>query len=436
MLILKLSILTFNGYNKDKKFMDAMSCFWGNFMDKRSERLISIILYISIIFTFVLSITFSSNNKVILGILSSILIVSTSIRLSILYINKKYRYLGKFLLMSDLAVIYWLMLIDRSGVSVLYILVILIDAILFYSTRFSLFIIFMAYLSFCFNNILTIDLLENYRYLFFSIFIASGLFAFISSILYLTKYQIIQRQKVILAMHEVEEKTIKLEAAYSKLKEHSEALEEMTLLQERNRIAREIHDTVGHTLTTVLIEMEAGKRLLMKDEKPRAIEKIDLAQDQVRKGLNDIRRSVRMLKNGGQILEFLPSLKLLISDTIKHAEVEIDYEIKVETPLPKEIEKTIYNALMEGLTNGIKHGNSKKFNFTLFNHGDELVFSLEDYGVGCKNIIPGFGLTVMKEQIENLKGIFFIGPSEKGGCILSIKLPIERLDNFDKNINS
>ena len=77
-------------------------------------------------------------------------------------------------------------------------------------------------------------------------------------------------------MYQLKIKTKQLESMYEKLKDASAQLEDVTALRERNRIAREIHDTVGHTLTTVLMEMEAGERLLKTDQEL-ALEKLRLA---------------------------------------------------------------------------------------------------------------------------------------------------------------
>ncbi len=396
----------------------------GDLMDKNTEKIIWIILYVSFIFIFIFLILFSPENRAILGILSSLLIISSSLRLSIIYLNDKNKSLGKCLIYMDLAVIYWLLLIDKSNVSILYILIILIDSILFHDKRFSIFIIILSYISYMLSKVPNLLLIFDYRQSAFLALVGAGIFAFISSILYFTKHQILQKQKILNIMEQLEHKNMQLQKAYEKLKEHSEALEEMAALKERNRIAREIHDTVGHTLTTVLVEMEAGKRLLCKDKKDLALEKIDLAQEQVRKGLVDIRKSVRLLKEGEDILDFIPAIKLLIEDTMKHTGIKVDYNINIDNDIPKNIQKIIYNGLMEGLTNGIKHGNSSKFMFRLYVENQHVFFYLKDNGVGFENIDLGFGLSAMKEQVESVKGYFNMSSIINEGTTLSIEIPL------------
>lgn len=392
-------------------------------MDKNTEKTIWIILYVSFIFTFLFLIFISKENRVNIGILSSLLIISISTRLSIFYAEDKTKKLGKFLIFIDLIIIYWCMLIDSSSISNLYMLIIVIDSIFFHENNFGFLMVLLSYVSYILAKVPNFLVVLNFKELIFILLIGLAIFTFVTSILYFTKHQIIQKQKLMKSLKEIEDKNKQLERAYKKLKEHSEALEDMAAIKERNRIAREIHDTVGHTLTTVLVEIEAGKRLLDKN-KALAIEKINLAQEQVRKGLQEIRRSVRMLKEGKEIIAFIPSIKLLIEDTIKHTGIDIFYDININTPIPTNIEKVVYNSLLEGLTNGIKHGNCTSFEFKLSAEENTLSFYLKDNGVGTKELVLGFGLTVMKEGIEDLNGEFNFNCGYENGCTLSFTIPI------------
>lgn len=390
-------------------------------MDKNTEKTIWIILYFSFTLIFLLLLYLSNENRVIVGFLSSLLIISVSLRLSVLYPNPSKKYIGKFLIFVDLTVVYLIFATDMSGISILYTIILIMDSIFFHSYTFSFLIIVLGYLSFIIYKISTPSLYPNLGHISLSSIIALSGFVFLSSILYFLKEQIIQRSKLSNSMNEVEEKNIKLEKAYSKLKEHSEALEEMAALKERNRISRELHDTVGHTLTTVLVEIEAGKRLLVKD-KPGGLDKITLAQEQVRKGLKDIRSSVTMMKEGKDLIEFIPSLKLILEDTKLHTDVKIHYDISLDRNISKTYEKIIYNSLLEGITNGIKHGDAKEFIFKLYDSDENIFFYLEDKGLGSEDIILGFGLTNMKESVESVNGEFNLKYLKEKGFIIEFVL--------------
>lgn len=215
-----------------------------------------------------------------------------------------------------------------------------------------------------------------------------------------------------------------------KIKEATSKLEEMTAIQERNRIAREIHDTVGHTLTTVLVEIEAAQRL-MKINDEEAGEKLTHAKEQVRKGLNSIRESVRMLKEGHEIKNLTQSITLLIQETIQRGNVFIQYEISPIPPMTPEMENILYRALMEGLTNGIRHGESTAFVFQLKTEPGKVLFFLQDNGKGTGDVIFGYGLNAMKEGVSELGGAFFVHSSPGEGFTIRIELPLEKEIQFN-----
>lgn len=215
------------------------------------------------------------------------------------------------------------------------------------------------------------------------------------------------------------------------LREKAETLAEVSVLEERNRIAYEMHDVVGHTLTAAIVQLEATKKLTEREARL-PLEKLDLLSELVRKGLDDIRKTVRLMKSEEERpLSLEASLLELIQYTEDTMEIEVDYEVVLPAGLAlgKMTESVIYHALQEGLTNGIRHGGSRRFRFTLLYGADELSFRLVSGGEPFGSAVHGFGLTSMMERVELLGGKVSIGSSalEDGtpnGCELKINLPI------------
>ncbi len=236
----------------------------------------------------------------------------------------------------------------------------------------------------------------------------------------LIKLEMLQGKQLRETLFQLKTKTKQSGDMYRKLKKTTMQLEEMTALKERNRIAREIHDTVGHTLTTVLIELEAGQRLIPVNPEE-ATERLESAKSQVRQGLDSIRQSVRMLGKGQEIKDLTQSLMLLIEETMKHGNVFINYDIDPLPPLSAEVENILYRALAEGLTNGMKHGESTAFVFQLKNQSGNVCFFLEDNGKGTDEILFGYGLTAMKDGVEEAGGVFHVSSA----CGESFKTRIE-----------
>ncbi|RNB71991.1 GAF domain-containing protein [Brevibacillus invocatus] len=218
--------------------------------------------------------------------------------------------------------------------------------------------------------------------------------------------------------NQVAERTSSLEKS---MKATSEVLAEMTVYAERNRIAQEIHDIVGHTLTSTVLQIEAGKRLLHKDMDS-AVGRLQEAQDLVRHSLSEIRNSVHMMKED-RYYDIGQALQQLIQDTERNTGAVIHAELDSVERLPLIHKKVLYHALQEGLTNGIRHGKSTEFRFYLYNDGANVQFTLADNGVGASNLELGFGLKMMKDRVQQLKGTLSIESEPNEGCLLRINLP-------------
>ncbi|WP_241428236.1 sensor histidine kinase [Clostridium sp. DJ247] len=251
------------------------------------------------------------------------------------------------------------------------------------------------------------------------------IFIVVYIIFFLINHLLKQTELIEAALKDVTVKKLEKDSMYNDLKEAYERVETITALKERNRIAREIHDTVGHTLTTVLVEMEAAKRLIRKDTDLAAC-KLSLAQSQVKKGLNDIRNSVRILEKGQDILDFYSDMESIIAETEKHSGVIIKAQIDYNIAFTKSQEKVILSALLEGLTNGIKHGKSSAFLFKLYSNNEKVLFSLEDNGMGADIVTHGFGLRAMRERILELNGSLDISSKLGEGFGIYITFPYSK----------
>jgi len=205
----------------------------------------------------------------------------------------------------------------------------------------------------------------------------------------------------------------------------AKTLAESSILEERSRIAADIHDLVGHTLTTTLVQIEAAKLYLAKN-KEEGIQRLEFSQDLVRKSLEDIRAAVHSMQQTTDMETDLESTLLhLIRTTERAADIVVNCRIE---PLPQTdpaLRKAICHALQEGLTNGIRHGQASRFEFELNAGGDRLYFALWNDGEPFGDAEPGFGLKAMSERMRRLGGTLGIAATdEPRGTRLSISLPL------------
>lgn len=214
----------------------------------------------------------------------------------------------------------------------------------------------------------------------------------------------------------------RLQTALKTMKEQSLQLEEMAALAERNRITGEIHDTVGHTLTSAAIAIEAGEKLLTQDPES-AREKLVLAREQVRQGLLEIRQAVKTIQAGGE-KAFAPAIQALAEDIKRRTGLEITAIIEVKTKLLPIQQNVLLNALKECLTNSLKHGHASRADLLIQEYNGAVTMTLTDNGGGAQGFVFGFGLNNMSRQAGSIGGTL-TAFSEKGeGFTVSITIPI------------
>ncbi|MFC5528793.1 sensor histidine kinase [Cohnella yongneupensis] len=225
---------------------------------------------------------------------------------------------------------------------------------------------------------------------------------------------------------ELRDKGLELQQANARLahtmKETAEAFASTMVLEERNRLTGTIHDTIGHSLTATIVQLEAAKRLLARD--PRLAEnKLDASQELVLRGLEQIRQSARLMRDDTTQYDLQEAMVSLIEESENATGVSIEHRID---PLPDNLttlqKRVLFQALQEGITNGLKHSRCQHFRFSLRVGPSALAFKLISDGRTYAPSAFGFGLQAMSERVANLGGTMAISPGQPG-CILELSLP-------------
>jgi len=213
----------------------------------------------------------------------------------------------------------------------------------------------------------------------------------------------------------------------NKILEQSATMENIATLKERNRIAEEVHDTVGHTLTTAIVALE-GANMLFNVRPDEAHDKIVIAKKQLKIGLSDIRTVVKQLKLEDKALNrisFEEDIRQIIRDVESQTELKITFIYSIKTELVSLQEHVIKNVIKEGLTNAIKHGNADMVKVELVSEDEVLNLLIKDNGHSGNKIDFGFGLSSMQSRLEALGGTLTFNINKKG-FELVVKLPIAR----------
>lgn len=216
-----------------------------------------------------------------------------------------------------------------------------------------------------------------------------------------------------------------LRQSNEKLRLANEELKTVTLLEERQRIAKDIHDTAGHSITTVIMQTEAAKLAI--DENPaEAKRKIISANIQAKNALEELRGSVHVLSGMGANESLKEELKQIIHESTDGTDIVIRSEVD-DITLDAEKSRFICNSLKEGISNGLRHGGATAFWFELRRERNDIVFLLSDNGKGAdiNALSEGLGLSGMRKRAERLGGNVRFDSEENEGFEIEMTLPAD-----------
>lgn len=217
-----------------------------------------------------------------------------------------------------------------------------------------------------------------------------------------------------------------LESANSKLIKYANEIEELATIQERNRLAREIHDGLGHYLTTILIQLQAAEAVLPTD-KEKALDAIEKARKQSKLALIDVRKSVSAFRYDPYNPEDLDSLIKKALTPCEWVGITTHFEVKgKKINLSNIVNSTIFRIVQETVNNACKYSRAENYYLQLsYENEHELQIIIRDDGVGTEVLQGGFGLVGLKERIELINGTINIITSPNQGFKLEISLPYE-----------
>lgn len=236
--------------------------------------------------------------------------------------------------------------------------------------------------------------------------------------------------EVNLLYEEIRKTNQDLENANHQLKEYAKITEHMGKTKERNRLAREIHDTLGHTLTGISVGIDACIAMveLAPKEAKAHLERISAV---ARNGLLDIRRSVNELKpDAMERLGLESSITKMITDMKSVTDMQIFFDCRIK-PLKfdEDEESAIYRVIQESLTNAMRHGKASRVRIVMERQEDTAVLTINDNGIGCSEIKNGFGTKHIMERIGMLNGTVEF-KSENGFSVIA-RIPIRWGEEYD-----
>lgn len=180
-------------------------------------------------------------------------------------------------------------------------------------------------------------------------------------------------------------------------------IEHLSQAEERNRVAREIHDNIGHKLVSILIQLEAAIKILNIDsEKGKEI--LNSVRDNLRNCTEILGKVVKKIKPKENLYR-IQAIDNMIEDFKKNTKININFKITGQYyDLYPSAQLTIYKNIQEAITNSVRHGRATYIDITLSYFFDRVELSIKDNGTGCKEIIKGMGISGMEERVKLLGG--------------------------------
>jgi signal transduction histidine kinase len=235
-------------------------------------------------------------------------------------------------------------------------------------------------------------------------------------------------REALLARERSELLTAELRAANDQLQALSLQAQQLAVSEERNRMARELHDSLGHRLTVAVVQLEGAQRLIPSDPE-RAARMVSAMREQMKEALGDLRSAVAALR--APLVDDLPldqALARLAQSFQEGTGVQVSVTLPEALPdlLPAH-RLALFRAAQEALTNAQRHSAARHVWLDVCADDGTVTMTAADDGRGLDEdtLGGGFGLRGLQERAAQLGGSFSIGKGEHGGAELIFRLPIQ-----------
>lgn len=205
------------------------------------------------------------------------------------------------------------------------------------------------------------------------------------------------------------------------LEQYMSQIERITLAEERNRLSSELHDTVGHAYTSIIMGMETLRTELATEM---GIQRLDSLLEMGRKSIEDVRGYLHQMDSPCQSPSLIQSLQNLGAEFQEHALVNVSFRtFGEEYQLSRQAKIAFIRCLQESLTNAVRHGQGTEIIVSLQFEQQYTRLEVQDNGKGNIEWQEGFGMNAMKERAMNLQGQLSVYTKPEEGMLVTCTIP-------------
>lgn len=207
------------------------------------------------------------------------------------------------------------------------------------------------------------------------------------------------------------------------LEQYASQVEKYTLLEERNRMARDLHDSIGHYFTSITTGLDAVSYMI-KVNPEMAEEKVTRLAEVARGGLTEVRQTIHQIAPSEDEITFSEQLKKMVFEFGDHTLTKMELDVTgEERGLAPHVKLTLIRFVQESLTNAKRHGEATCIKVKLHFERDSIQLQVWNNGKKIDKVDFGFGLTSMKNRLEELNGLLRI-ENEGEGVTFICTLPV------------
>jgi two-component system, sensor histidine kinase and response regulator len=225
--------------------------------------------------------------------------------------------------------------------------------------------------------------------------------------------------------HQLQQTQSELVMALQQERSLKQRIEEMAAIEERNRIAREIHDSLGHSLTALNVQLQAATSLFL-IEPTQAQSFLAQAQRLGVTAMQEVRQSVKALRTDEDDLDLEGAIASLSEEFRQITGVTPSAHVQITKPIPNWISKALYRVVQESLTNISKYAQATQVRIEGGVGENQVYLAIVDNGKGfcCNQPANGFGIQGMQERITALAGTFSLITEPDKGCHIKVEIPL------------
>lgn len=216
--------------------------------------------------------------------------------------------------------------------------------------------------------------------------------------------------------------------------------ERLLIVEERNRLARELHDAVTQSLYSLALYAETSMRFVQSNQLDMANEYIENVAETAQQALREMRLLLHNLRPA--VLEQMGLVKAIwqrLEAVEKRVGVTVDYQVEGQIDLPVLVEEALYHIVQEALNNALKHAAATKISIRLCQQGPKVTLTVSDDGKGFKVFKSidsgGLGLTSMRERVDSLGGNLNIDTKVGVGSRIQVDLDLELVNGFSESLD-